>query len=71
MHTQYEAQGNSLKPHISCNDTELYDLMSTGYQQGQLSWENWIDTDNTAIVQSNLDNATTASYSSIKKWITS
>jgi hypothetical protein len=70
LHTQYEAQGNSLKPHISYNDTDLYAMMSTGYQQGQLSWQNWIATDNSIIVQNNLDNATTASYSAIKSWIT-
>src|SRR5690606_33288446 len=70
LHSIYESQANTLKPAIyRTNDKDLYSLLKQGDRQGEKDWNVWKKTRKSSITQNNLNQATTASYSTIKRCI--
>lgn len=70
LHSTYESQANTLKPSIyRTNDKDLYSLLKQGDRQGEKDWNVWKKTRKSSITQNNLNQATTASYSTIKRCI--
>ncbi|MDY9924309.1 zinc dependent phospholipase C family protein [Methanobacterium sp.] len=68
-HTKYEKQGSKLKPTVTNQGGELKTLMENGYTQGGTSWNQWLGTKDTNIVQNNLNDATSVSLSAISNSI--
>jgi hypothetical protein len=69
MHTKYEEQGILLKPKITYNSTSIYESMDQGHRQGSMDWETWNGSFSSGIVQNDLNNAASASYSAIRNAI--
>lgn len=65
-HTKYEDQAKSLKPTATYISGDLNTMMKDGYTQGAASWNEWLQTKNTAIVQNNLNAGASAALSAIK-----
>lgn len=64
-HSSYEKQGSKLKPTATYKSGDLKTLMENGYTQGGTSWNQWLETKDTNIVQNNLNDAASVTLSAI------
>ena len=71
LHQEYEDQAKNLKPTATYISGDLNTLMHNGYNQGSISWNEWLQTKNSAIIQKNLNTAASVSLSAIKDSINS
>jgi Zinc dependent phospholipase C len=70
-HSNYEIQAKILKPTATYIRGDLNSLMQNGYNQGVISWNDWLQSKNSAIIQKNLNTAASVSFSAIKNSINS
>ena len=68
-HSSYENQGSKLKPTATYKTGDLKTLMENGYNQDGVSWNDWIQTKDTKIVQNNLNDAASVTLSAISNSI--
>ncbi len=68
-HTSYENQGSKLKPTATYKTGDLKTLMENGYNQDGVSWNEWMQTKDTKIVQNNLNDAASVTLSAISNSI--
>lgn len=54
-HTRYENRAKKLTPVATNTSGDLNSLMQNGYNQDGISWNQWLETGDTAIIQSNLN----------------
>lgn len=71
LHQEYEDQAKSLKPTATYRNGDLNIQMQNGYNQGAISWDQWLQTKNSAIIQKNINTAASVSFSAIKDSINS
>lgn len=64
-HSSYENQASKLKPSATYQSGDLKTLMENGYTHGGTSWNQWLETKDTKIVQNNLNDAASVSLSAI------
>lgn len=64
-HSNYEKQGSKLKPTATYKTGDLKTLMENGYNQDGASWNEWMQTKDTKIVQNNLNDAASVTLSAI------
>lgn len=65
-HIQYENQAKSLVPMPNYQSRDLNIMLQNGYKQGSISWDEWLQTKNSAVVQKNLNDGASAALSAIK-----
>lgn len=65
-HSRYEDQAKKLKPTATYISGDLNSLMQNGYKHGGTSWNEWLQSKNSAIIQNNLNNGASVSLSAIK-----
>jgi hypothetical protein len=68
-HSSYENQGSKLTPTATYKGGDLKTLMENGFTQGGTSWNHWLETKNTNIVQNNLNDAASVTLSAISNSI--
>jgi hypothetical protein len=66
-HSLYELQGGLISPHVTVTNGDFKNMMENAKLNGQYSWNSWMMDRNNCYIQSDLDNATTASYLAIKQ----
>lgn len=69
-HALYEVQAMLLEPHVSYMNSDLNPLLDQGQAEGEVSWTEWNQNKGDAVVQNNLDNAASASYTLISEYAT-
>lgn len=69
-HALYEVQAMLLEPHVSYMNSDLNPLLDQGQAEGEVSWTEWNQNEGDAVVQNNLDNAASASYTLISEYAT-
>ena len=65
-HSKYEDQAKKLKPSATYSSGDLKSKMETGYNQGKISWSEWLKTKDNAIVQNNLNMGASTALSAIQ-----
>jgi hypothetical protein len=70
-HTKYEDQAKNLKPIATNVSGDLETMLKNGYTQGGTSWNQWMQTKNNDIIQTNLNNGASAALSAINTSINS
>lgn len=69
-HSRYENRAKKLTPIATYNNSlDLNTWMENGYNQGGKDWTVWLDTGDTAIIQTNLNNGASASLVAINESI--
>jgi hypothetical protein len=68
-HSSYEKQGSKLKPTATNKGSDLKIIMENGYTQGGTSWNQWMQTKDSSIVQNNLNDAASVTLSAISNSI--
>jgi len=71
QHSTYEEQASKLKPAIISTSTnkDIYTSLKKGDAQGEKDWSSWKKTKKSSIVQNDLNQATSVTYSAIKSCI--
>lgn len=64
-HSKYEDQAEKLKPVAKYNSWDLKTRMEEGYNQGKTSWESWLQTKDSNIIQNNLNIGASAALTAI------
>lgn len=71
-HSRYENQAKKLTPEASYNNnTDLNTKMKNAYNQGSKDWVLWLDTNDTSIIQANLNSGVSASLVAVNESINS
>jgi hypothetical protein len=70
-HTKYEDTSSKLKPVATYKSGDLNTILQEGYTQGGGSWNEWLQTKNSDIIQKNLNDGASASLSAIQDSINS
>jgi hypothetical protein len=70
-HTKYEDQAKNLKPVANTTSGDLEAMLKEGYSQGGISWNQWLQTKDTALIQTNLNNGASAALSAVNTSINS
>lgn len=71
-HSRYENRAKKLTPEASYNNsTDLNTKMKNTYNQGSKDWVLWLDTDDTSIIQANLNSGVSASLVAVNESINS
>lgn len=65
-HSKYEDQAKKLKPVATYKSGDLNIMMQEGYTQDATSWNEWLQTKNSDIIQKNLNDGASVSLSAIK-----
>ncbi|HTX61837.1 MAG TPA: zinc dependent phospholipase C family protein [Methanobacterium sp.] len=64
-HSKYEDQAKKLTPVATYSSGDLKTKMEDGYNQGKISWQNWLQTKDSSIIQNNLNQGASAALSAI------
>lgn len=65
-HHNFEKATNDMTPKASYLEGDLDSLMKKGVEQGKIDWPNWLKTHDTNIVQREVNEAASASFTAIK-----
>lgn len=68
-HTKYEDQAKKLQPVATFKSNDLNTLMQQGHASGASSWNEWLQSKSSAVIQNNLNDGASAALSAIKSSI--